>query len=73
MNVLPFFGEALNLMEMRDKIQVLHDQVQSLHKASLREKIAVGVQALRAAKDCDGVGLMAGLDADLAAFERCKL
>jgi antitoxin ParD1/3/4 len=55
--------EALRLMEERD-------QIQELHKASMREKIAAGMASLRAGQGTDGEAFMAELDADLAAIER---
>ncbi|MDP3550877.1 MAG: type II toxin-antitoxin system ParD family antitoxin [Novosphingobium sp.] len=54
--------EALRLMEERD-------QVQELHKASMREKIAAGMESLRAGQGSDGEAFMAKIDADLAAIE----
>ena len=54
--------EALRLMEERD-------QMQELHKASMREKIAAGMASLRAGRATDGEAFMNGLDAELAAAE----
>ncbi|WP_421848026.1 type II toxin-antitoxin system ParD family antitoxin [Novosphingobium sp.] len=54
--------EALRLMEERD-------QLQELHKASMREKIAAGVASLRAGRVIDGEAFMDRLDAELAAVE----
>ncbi|WP_421837854.1 type II toxin-antitoxin system ParD family antitoxin [Novosphingobium sp.] len=54
--------EALRLMEERD-------QLQELHKAAMREKIAVGVASLRAGRIIEGEAFMDRLDAELAAIE----
>jgi antitoxin ParD1/3/4 len=54
--------EALRLMEERD-------QVHELYKASMREKIAVGMASLRGGHGSDGEAFMDRLDADLAAIE----
>lgn len=54
--------EALRLMEERD-------HVQELYKASMREKIAVGIASLRAGHGSDGEAFMGELNADLAAIE----
>ncbi len=54
--------EALRLMDERD-------QLQELLKASMREKIAVGVASLRAGRGSDGEAFMAWLDADLGGAE----
>lgn len=54
--------EALRLMDERD-------QVQELYKASMREKIAAGMDSLRAGRGSDGEAFMARLDDDLAASE----
>lgn len=54
--------EALRLMEERD-------QLQELHKAAMREKIAAGVASLRAGRVIDGEAFMNRLDAELAEIE----
>jgi len=55
--------EALRLMEERD-------QVQDLHKASMREQIAAGMASLRAGRGIDGEDFMASIDRELAALDQ---
>jgi len=55
--------EALRLMEERD-------QVQELHKASMREQIAAGMASLRAGRGIDGEDFMASIDRELAALDQ---
>jgi len=54
--------EALRLMEERD-------QMQALHKAEIRKKIAAGVASLREGKSVDGEAFMTAMDAELAEVE----
>jgi antitoxin ParD1/3/4 len=55
--------EALRLMEERDELQ-------ELHKATMREKIAEGVASLRAGEGVDGETFMAHLRAELVELEK---
>jgi len=57
--------EALRLMEERD-------QVQDLHKASMREQIAAGMASLRAGRGIEGEDFMASIDRELAALDQPK-
>ena len=55
--------KAVRLIEQRDEMP-------SLHKASIRERIAAGMASLRAGKGANGEDFMAALDRDLTDLER---
>jgi antitoxin ParD1/3/4 len=56
-------GEALRLMNQRDRFQ-------ELHKEEIREKIAAGAASLRAGQGADGEDVCDRIDAELDASER---
>jgi antitoxin ParD1/3/4 len=56
-------GEALRLMNQRDRFQ-------ELHKEEMRRKIAAGVASLRAGQGTDGEDFFDRIDAELDASER---
>jgi antitoxin ParD1/3/4 len=56
-------GEALRLMDERDRLQ-------ELHKTVIRDKIAAGVASLRAGNVTDGETFLANMDAELAELEK---